>query len=176
VDSYTVISSQGAKATISAAEFEEKGYVRVDNLPDDASCTFTVTASNANGSSAPSLPSATVVPTARTIHPPSALEEVSAFAANGMASIHFGAPVDDGGSPVIAYRITVNPGGRQVMLTGRPILVLGGKHVTFGVVDGLENGKAYTFDVAAVNAAGTGEVAKTHMVRPTANAFAEARE
>jgi hypothetical protein len=119
------------------------------------------------------LPSETVTPNAGMIQLPSALEEVSAWAGDGMASIHFGPPADDGGSPVTAYVVTINPGGRQVTLDGRKVLVLGGKHMTFGVVDGLENGKTYTFEVAAMNAAGTGEAAKTRAITPTANGPAE---
>ena len=173
VNSYTVTSSQGNQTTISAADFQEKGYARIDQLSNDAACTFKVTASNANGTSAPSLPSETVTPNAGMIQLPSALEEVSAWAGDGMASIHFGPPADDGGSPVTAYVVTINPGGRQVTLAGRKVLVLGGKHMTFDVVDGLENGKTYTFEVAAMNAAGTGEAAKTRVVTPTANGPAE---
>jgi hypothetical protein len=90
-----------------------------------------------------------------------------------MASIHFGPPADDGGSPVTAYVVTINPGGRQVTLAGRKVLVLGGKHMTFDVVDGLENGKTYTFEVAAMNAAGTGEAAETRAITPTAYGPAE---
>ena len=87
---------------------------------------------------------------------------------NGIASIHVSAPDDDGGSPVLAYSVTVQPDGRKVMFIGRKFLVLGGKHVTFDVVDGLDDKKTYTFDVAAVNAAGEGAPIKTRAITASA--------
>ena len=48
-----------------------------------------------------------------------------------------------------------------VSLTGRAVLTLGGRHTIFGVVDGLQAGQTYTFDVAASNAAGEGAVGST---------------
>ncbi|HTX22896.1 MAG TPA: hypothetical protein VMD27_13690 [Candidatus Aquilonibacter sp.] len=158
---YTVTSSAGDKTTISMAEFNEKGYVKISGLTNGQSYTFTVTADNGINMSSPSLPSEPVIPTAKSITTPAApsTAEVSA-SDDGIASVHFGAPDDDGGSPIIAYAVTVNPGGRKVMFTGRKVLVLSGKHVTFDVVDDLEKGKTYTFDVAAVNLAGEG-AAKT---------------
>jgi len=65
------------------------------------------------------------------------------------------------------------PGGRKVMFTGRPVLVLGGRHVTFDVVDGLEKGKTYTFDVAAVNEAGEGPARSTKPITVAATDAAE---
>lgn len=159
--SYTVTSSAGDTATISVAEFNEKGYVKISGLTNGTSYTFTVTAGDGVNTSAPSLPSEPVVPTAKEIHAPEAPGGARAEAADGIASIHFSAPANNGGSPVLGYDVTVNPGGRTVMFTGRKFLVLGGRHVTFDVVDGLENGKTYTFDVAAVNAAGKGPATST---------------
>jgi hypothetical protein len=156
VTSYTVISSSGDKQTFSADEFARNAYVKFNGVNNDKACTFVVTADNANGSSPPSLPSAPVTPSAKTIQPPGAPASASAYVRNGIASIHVAAPEDNGGSPVLAYAVTVKPGDRKVMFTGRKFLVLGGRHVTFDVVDGLEPGKSYTFDVAAVNVAGEG--------------------
>ncbi|HTA95514.1 MAG TPA: right-handed parallel beta-helix repeat-containing protein, partial [Verrucomicrobiae bacterium] len=160
VQSYTAISSKGEKATIPIAEFNVKGYAKISGIADSAGRTFAVMANNANGTSAPSLPSEIVTPNSKPITPPSAPASASVSIGDGMATIHFAPPDNDGGSPVLAYAVTVNPGGRKVMFTGRKVLVLGGRHVTFDVVDGLENGKTYTFDVAAVNSAGEG-AAKT---------------
>ena len=156
VTSYTVISSRGDKQTFPADDFKKNAYVKFTGLDNGMAYTFTVTADNDSGSSPPSLPSATVTLEAKDTQPPSEPGTVSASIHNGIASIHVSAPEDNGGSPVLAYAVTVKPGDRKVMFTGRKFLVLGGKHVTFDVVDGLEPGKAYTFDVAAVNVAGEG--------------------
>jgi hypothetical protein len=58
---------------------------------------------------------------------------------------------------LLAYEVTVEPEGRKVLFTGRRIVVLEGRHSTFDVVDGLKSGSVYTFKVAAVSAAGTGD-------------------
>ncbi|HUE36998.1 MAG TPA: fibronectin type III domain-containing protein [Candidatus Acidoferrum sp.] len=156
VTSYTVVSSRGDKQTFSVDDFKKNAYVKFNGLDNGTAYTFVVTADNAAGSSPPSLPSASVTPAAKDIQPPSEPATVSASVRNGIASIHVSAPADNGGSPVLAYAVTIKPGDRKVMFTGRKFLVLGGKHVTFDVVDGLEAGKTYTFDVAAVNVAGEG--------------------
>ncbi|HTR40832.1 MAG TPA: fibronectin type III domain-containing protein [Pseudomonadales bacterium] len=156
VTSYTVTSSSGDKQTFSADAFAKDAYVKFSGVNNDKTYTFVVTADNANGSSPASLPSAPVTPSAKTIQAPGAPANATAYVRDGIASIHVSAPDDNGGSPVLAYAVTVKPGDRKVMFTGRKFLVLGGKHVTFDVVSGLEPGKDYTFDVAAVNVAGEG--------------------
>jgi hypothetical protein len=98
----------------------------------------------------------------------------------GAASIHFQLPPglerkegneepDSGSkgvsSPILVYAITVNPGGRKVLFTGRNIVVLEGKHATFNVIDGLESGAEYTFSVSAVGNAGEGAPAVVGPVR-----------
>ena len=160
VDSYTVTSSKGDRAAISAADFWSKGYVRLPGLTNGGDYTFTVSAANANGSSSPSLPSRPVTPNVKAIHPPSAPVNVQALVGEGAASVHFGASEDNGGSPIVAYTITAHPssgsGDRKVTLTGHTVLTLGGRHTMFGVVDGLQQGETYTFEVTATNAAGEG--------------------
>lgn len=168
IDSYTVKSSKGDEATISAADFWKLGYaeVKLADFNAETAYTFTVAAKNANGSSSPSLLSETVTHGKKKIGPPSAPQTVSVNPGDGMASVHFGPPESNGNSPVTAYAVTINPSGRKVMLTGRTLLVLGGKHKAFGVIDGLENGKRYSLTVAAVNAAGESQGATTKEFTP----------
>jgi hypothetical protein len=122
---------------------------------------FTVAALNAQGESVASLPSRAVTPEVKETAVPKAPSGVSVRAGKGAASVHFQLPegAEHKASPVLAYAVTVNPGGRKVLFTGRNIVVLEGKHATFNVVDGLTSGASYTFGVAAVNDSGEGEPA-----------------
>lgn len=161
--SYAVTASTGATATISAAEFRSRGYVVVGGLADGRPCSFTVAAVNAIGASPPSLPSRPVVPASLAgLVPPGTPLRVSAHVHDGNASIHWEAPLEDGGSPIVAYVVTVNPGGRRVRFEGRRVLVFGttpanGRgHQTFDVIGGIGAEKGLSFSLAAVNAAGAG--------------------
>lgn len=171
VQAYTVTASGGAKVTVSSADYLATTYVKVPGLANGKECTFTVTATNANGESAPSMPSRSVTPSEKPIPLPAAPAKVSALAGgNGMVSIHFQDPaaVDKKapGAPVLAYIVTVNPGGRKVTFTGRKVLALEGTaHTTFSVVDGLKPGETYTFSVAAINPSGEGAPAVTNTVK-----------
>ena len=164
VDSYTVTSSYGDQETISEGDYQANGYLKMTGLHNGRHYSFTVQAHNANGTSAPSLPSATVIPNAKAIHSPSAPSRVYVEPGDGMASIHFWGSRHDGGSPIIAYLITIEPGGHKVMVTGRCVLTLGWWREIFAVVNGLKNGKRYQFDVAAVNAAGAGKSVATRPI------------
>jgi hypothetical protein len=167
VESYTVTASNGAHASISAADFRQYAYLKIPGLPNGGTYTFTVAARNANGASDGSMASRPVATSDRALPLPAPPAKVSALAGpGGLVSIHFQDPaaVDKKapGAPVIAYTVTVNPGGRKVTFTGRNVLTLEGTaHMTFYVIDGLKPGETYTFRVAAVNPAGEGEPAVT---------------
>ena len=167
--SYTVTASSGAKATVSAAEFLKLAYLRVPLLTNGQAVTFTVTATNAVGNSIPSLPSYAITPQDRAVAPPPPPSGVSAHPGeHGNVSIHFQDPAiaHKGGdpSPIVAYVVTVEPGGNKFTFTGRNIITLqDGRHTTFKVISGLKSG-TYTFHIAAVNAAGEGETASTEPV------------
>ncbi len=71
--------------------------------------------------------------------------------ANGEQIIRI--PTTDGGSPIIAYTISV-VGGATITVTGQAILTLSGTHTYYGVLEGLTSRDSYTLQVAAVNVAG----------------------
>lgn len=65
VTAYTVTASPGGQsASISAADFASQGYARVGGLTNGTAYTFTVTATNDRGTSAPSLPTTPLTPVA----------------------------------------------------------------------------------------------------------------
>ena len=159
VEAYLVRASNGALARISNAEFWKHAYVKVPNLPNGQPLTFTVSAVNRQGTSVASMASLPVTPGDAQSAPPAPPQNVSVHPGKGAVSIHFQLPAASPGepeSPVLAYAVTVSPGGRKVIFTGRNIVVLEGRHVTFNVVDGLTSGATYSFKVAAVNNAGEG--------------------
>ena len=161
--SYEVTSSAGDRATISDEEFRVRGCIKVGGLANGRPCSFTVAAVNAVGASPPSLSSRVVVPGRKAdLAAPGVPLHVSARVRDGSASIHWEAPSANGGAPIVAYVVTVNPGGRQVRFEGRKILELGispatGRgHQTFEVVGGITPSPELSFSLAAVNAAGAG--------------------
>jgi len=164
--SYTVNASSGAKSTVSAEDFSRLAYLRFPSLANGQPVTFTVTATNAAGTGVSSLPSIAIQPKSRTVTPPPPPAGVSVRPGEkGEVSIHFQDPAfehgDEDPSPITAYVVTVEPGGRKIAFTGRNIVTLQkGKHVTFKVVSGLNPG-TYTFRIAAVNEAGEGEAITT---------------
>jgi hypothetical protein len=162
VTSYTVTVSNGHKTTISAAQFMRTTYVKLNGLTNGQSYTFTVSATNAQGTSAPSLPSHAITPIDRKIELPGPPAKVEAFIDHGNASIHFQTPDStlpkSQEPPIIAYVVTIHPSGRKVYFTGRNVIALQeSKHVTFSVINGLKPGQNYSFSVYAVNAAGEGK-------------------
>lgn len=166
--SYTATASSGAKATVLAEEFMKVAYLRVPSLANGQRVTFTVTATNAAGTSVPSMPSIAITPENNAVAPPPAPAAVSAYPGeHGNVSIHFQSPAVERRVeepiPITAYVVTVEPGGRKVTFTGRNVVTLDGRHVTFKVISGLKPG-TYTFRIAAVNEAGAGEAATTEPV------------
>ncbi len=116
-------------------------------LTAGGSYTFTVAATNAYGTSGASAPSAAVVPYAV----PAAPTISSATAGTGRATLVWTAPASNG-SAITGYVVTPSIAG----VAQTPITY--DASTTTRTLTGLSAGTAYTFTVAAINAAGTGPV------------------
>lgn len=163
VSSYLVRSSAGRSTVLSAADFQEKGYAAVSGLSSTAPCQFTIAASNAFGLGPFSLSSSSITPRTTDLQPPSAPRNVSADFADNKVSVHFQAPKEHGGGPILSYVCHIEPGGRRVVFSGRPILTLEGTHKTFAVIDNVPAGPAYKIELAAVSSAGEGAYAEAKL-------------
>jgi hypothetical protein len=141
ITEYVVTSSPGAlTATATAAA----SSIAVAGLTNGTSYTFTVVAKNAKGTSPPSTASNAVVPVVPTL--PGAPTAPFAVRGNAAASVSWTAPAQDGGSDILGYTVTSNPGGATATVSG---------DVTMAVVAGLTNGTSYTFTVVATNVVGS---------------------
>ena len=141
ITSYTATSSpDGITGTLSQAG---SGSITVTGLTNGTAYTFTVTATNAIGTSTASAPSGSVVPA--TI--PDAPTIGTAVPLNQQAKVPFTTPSSNGGSAITSYTATSSPGD----FTGT-ISQSGSGSIT---VSGLTNGTAYTFTVTATNTLGT---------------------
>ncbi len=164
VASYTVAASTGQQVTVLAKDFRRAGYVKVSGLGNGAPVTFTVTASNANGTGPVSLRSAPVTPTASSPTRPGAPNALVVHPGDGAVAVLFAPPATDGGSPVTAYQVRVTSGGVERTVTGR--LVLLRKTNVPVVLGGLTNGQSYVVEVRAENVAGPGPAAQSSPVVP----------
>jgi hypothetical protein len=83
---------------------------------------------------------------------PGAPAGVTALPGSAVATVSWTAPATDGGSPITGYVVRVYPGTSTTPSTSQTA----GATAANLVVTGLGNGTSYRFDVAAVNAVGTG--------------------
>ena len=134
ITKYTATSSPGGKTA-----FSTTSPITVSGLSNGTAYTFTVTATNSVGNSAPSAPSKSVIPA--TV--PDIPGIVSATPGNTSAKVTFTTPASNGGSAITGYTATSSPGGKTAFSTISPI-----------TVSGLSNGTAYTFTVTASNSVG----------------------
>jgi Glycine rich protein/Fibronectin type III domain len=142
IENYTVTVQPGGETVTGTGP-----PMTITGLANGTTYTFTVTATNALGTSPPSAPSNPVTP----ITVPGAPTAVSATItmSPGEASVSFTAPASNGGSAITSYTVkaTSTNGGTPGTGSGSGSPI---------VVTGLESGRSYTFTVAATNSAGTG--------------------
>jgi hypothetical protein len=155
VMSYTVTPPGGQPVSVSVEQFVRDGFAKIPGATGPCE----VIANNSVGASSPAYSYAAVKPK-ENLRPPGAPTIGVIHITDGKASVHFMAPEDDGGSPILAYQCTISPGDRKIMITGRGVISLAGRHQMFYVFDGIEDGKQYTFSLAGVNSAGVGAAAK----------------
>ena len=152
ITGYTVTSNPGNITGNGTAS-----PITLTGLTNGTAYTFTVTATNAIGTSVVSSASNSVTPVAP-LTVPGAPTTVAASAGNAQATITFTAPVSNGGSAITGYTVTSIPGGLTGNGTSSPI-----------TLTGLTNGTAYTFTVTATNAIGTSVVSSaSNSVTPVA--------
>jgi len=134
VTGYTVTSSPDGRTATTA-----QTSTVVNGLTAGVTYTFTVTATNAAGTSFPSAPSNGVVPWA--CGPPT---NVTGTPGNGSVSLSWQAPANPGASSIPGYRITPYLGTTPQT----PTTVSGSPAPTNAIITGLTNGTSYTFVVA----------------------------
>ena len=120
-------------------------------LTNGTSYSFTVRATNAVGSGAPSN---ALSATPRTV--PGAPTLNTATPGNAQVTIAWFAPASNGGSTITGYTVTASPGGATCSTVGALTCT----------ITGLTNGTAYSFTVRATNAAGTGAASNTLSATP----------
>ena len=143
ITSYTATATSTTDTHTISVTQSGSGDITVTGLTNGTAYTFTVTATNAIGTSLPSAASNSVVPA--TI--PDAPTIGTAVAGNAQATVPFTAPSSNGDSDITSYTATSSPAG----ITGT-VNQSGSGSIT---VTGLTNDTAYTFSVTATNAIGT---------------------
>jgi hypothetical protein len=168
VTSYTVTTTTAgpAVAPVSVVPLAGSNFpptsVLISGLVNGTSYTFTVTATNAFGTSLPSAPSTPVTPPGIAV--PAAPTGVTAIAGDTEASVSFTVSPPPQGAPITSYLVTSSPGGVVVSI---PPPASG--NIGTALVGGLTNGVSYTFTVQAVNPAGpSASSAPSNAVVPSA--------
>jgi hypothetical protein len=168
VTSYTVttVTAGPAVAPVSVVPVAGSNFpptsVLISGLVNGTSYTFTVTATNASGTSPASAPSAPVTPPGIAV--PAPPTNATAVPGDTQASVTFTVSPPPQGAPVTSYVVTSNPGGIAVSI---PPPASG--NTATALVGGLTNGVSYTFTVLALDIAGaSAPSAPSNAVTPSA--------
>jgi methionine-rich copper-binding protein CopC len=138
----------------------------VAGLANGTAYRFDVAAINGAGTSAFSASSAAVTPVAPPVNTVPGAPTIGAPAAgNASATVRWTAPASNGGTAITGYSVRAYVGTATTVFS----TTTAGAAATSVVVPGLANGTAYTFDVRAINAVGTGNSsARSTAVTPVA--------
>jgi peptidoglycan/xylan/chitin deacetylase (PgdA/CDA1 family) len=159
ITSYLITPYIGGTAQAPVPTGSPVNSFTVTGLINGTAYTFTVAAINAVGRGPDSTPSSAITPTAPS--PPGAPTAVGGSAGDGSVALTWSAPSSNGGSAITGYRVTPSIGGTAQT----PVLT--GSTATSFTVNGLTNGTAYRFTVAAINGVGTGpESAASALLTP----------
>jgi titin len=109
---------------------------------------------------------ASATPEASLADVPAAPTALQTTVGNTQVGLKWTAPADDGGSPVIDYVVSYK---RSADSTWQSVRI--GTTAVRHTITGLDNGTAYDFRVAAVNAIGLGAWSTTATATPSADAF-----
>jgi hypothetical protein len=147
ITGYTVRASMGSWWHVDSPVGPDRTSTTVSGLRNGESYSFTVTATNAAGTSERSAAGPVVTPLG--VPGPPTLDYVAV--ANSYALVTWDASGDDGGTPVTGFVIRTYRGSSLVKAQSASAWA---RHAA---VTGLTNGTKYTFNVSARNAVGTGE-------------------
>ena len=145
VTGYAVTADDGSNTTGGAVGARTRSY-RITGLTNGVEYTIEVRANNRVGSSQPAVTRGTPTPAATTPGPPT---NVRVDEGDRQLTVHWSAPVDDGGSPVTAYVVNHSDGPTTSSVTV-------GSDARSYRVGGLANDVRYTVWVHARNRHGDG--------------------